>query len=263
MTAQSSIEAQAGRSIQRSEVGGVNWGFGGCGIGWDWLSGGAAPMLEGQRSAERGEEAEACVPCHDLRAQRESWLDDRGVEQEREQRASVREGVEPPGCRVLAPGTGVPGLQQRAGRSQGEEGQTDRRGEQPEEREDGMPGDRVRIRLEADFQAEDRRGQHDDVRDGLGARSQARGQQVGVGVAGEQGALKEDQAGGPDRGGTAEERKQLAGGDRFEQKKEKRGEKSNGRVEGGEQLHPEARRLKVRPPSLYFGRNAVYCRAKG
>ena len=120
-----------------------------------------------------------------------------------------------------------------------------------------MPGDGFRIRLDAHFETQDRRSQQDDVRDGLGAWREARGQQVGVEVAREQSALEEDEAGGPDCGRSAEEREQLTGGDRFEQKEQERREKGDGRVEEGKQLHPRAG-LRLRPPSLYSGEKAVY-----
>ena len=125
-----------------------------------------------------------------------------------------------------------PRLQQRAGRRQQEVRQADRDREQQRgcapigsSSPCGFQPRRGDDRQQASERAEQRHMQQR-----LPRAAPARVVEVGVGVAGEQHALEEHEAGGPDRGRAAEPRQDLLGDDRLDQEQQERRKEDRRRV---------------------------------
>jgi len=146
-----------------------------------------------------------------LGGEREIRLNERGIEDEGEQRPGVGEGEETPenGGSLLA---GEPVLQQWAGRGEQEERQSDGKAERFEDGGEGMGGSGREIGLAEESESGAGEDEQDDVQDGGLAGIRAAGEPVGVEVSEEQGGLKEDEAGDPHSGGAAEGGQELFGG---------------------------------------------------
>ena len=149
-------------------------------------------------------------------------FDDGWIERESEQGSKVGERE-----KAVGDGAGLkarqPNLEQRAGCAQHEKREADGKAERGEDGRDGMLGSM---------------GQADCLPgpgDGRGGCQQEQGEMqnpagaprepVRVEVGGQQGGLKEDQAGDPDGGRSAEDGQELLGGDGLDQEEEERSEK--------------------------------------
>jgi hypothetical protein len=95
----------------------------------------------------------------------------------------------------------------------------------------------MQIRSQTEYALNQRSDQESRVDYGLGPCTQTRGHPVRKKVAAKQSRLKEDQAGGPDSGGTAQQRKQLLAGNRLNEKQKKASQKNGYSIEKCKQGH--------------------------
>jgi hypothetical protein len=156
-------------------------------------AGGGADAKREQREAER--------PQQGLRAERENRLDRQRIGEQRAERAQIGCGIEDVGVlRLRVAGGDEPMLQQRRGRRQCDEGNADRKCKQPDKPEHHMI---VRRHTEARGNAQrqrqrDQREESEMQHRGLG-RLEKPGDQVRIGVSGEQEGLERHHGDRPDR----------------------------------------------------------------
>lgn len=193
--------------------------------------------LPGKKCAADGKRREQRRPQPRLPCQVEVLLDRQRVGKERQKRSDVRQGIQAIGRVERRRTPAVPGLQQRPGRREREEGQADA-DEQDEEQQRRRAltalgaHDRRREQWFAGPRSHDRhRGpggkQHGEVDARLQPRPPHASQRVRVGIASEQQHLEEHLAGRPYRWGAAEPGQQVLRDDQLHLEQQQRGEEDD------------------------------------
>ena len=188
--------------------------------------------------AEDGEQqqAEGEGPAHGLAADPGQGLHQQRIGNQRGKAAKVGGGVEEVGIRrMLVVGAGKPALEERAIGGDGEEGQADGH---REGRDQPQRGEALRWRVAEQRQDGDRHGQerqrHDREMDGERVGGFEAGEEMGIGIAGEQRRLEEHHRHRPDGRCAAEPRQDHLGEHRLDGEEEQGGEE-NGRGEDRQQ----------------------------
>jgi hypothetical protein len=213
--------------------------------------GGRRGHAAGDRRAgrhQRGVDGERPRPQPALLRQPQVTLDEPGVAQEAQERAAVREGEEPE-RRGLRAHPGEPGLEQRAGGGEGDEGQADHGGEPAQHRADRRlrrdrpprvaRGERRGPVEPAPGDERQREAHEREVQVPLPPRGEAIGEEVGPRVAGEERGLEEQQAGRPEGRGAAEPREESLAEHQLHLEQQQRAEAGG----GGEGKHRDRRLL--------------------
>ena len=211
-----------------------------------------AGLHQGGGDAQCDEQPVARRPGDRLRVRGDPRLDRERIGEQRQHRCQIRKREQP--VRIASRvALREPGLQQRAGRRQQQVGQADRRRQQPEDQPQRalgaqrLPGDGG-----DDGQQQEACDQQRRVQRSLPPARQAPGRRIGVGIAREQRALEEHQAGRPHRGRAPEPRQDLLGDDRLDQEQQERTREDRQRVEDHS---VRDRRWRRRP--LYSNRRAI------
>ena len=190
----------------------------------------AAPCDDQAAETEQREEHVADRPESSLLIERQQWLDQERVREQREQAACVSGGVQE--VRIASggvPARGQPVLEQGARRRHDEEGRTDCDGEHAEQPQRGR---RVRGRRRepaANRQCGYRQYEHDGVNDRLPRGTEQTRRCVRIAVTGKQNRLEEKHRGSPDSLRATEERQDHPSNHRLHEKDERRAGKDRGR----------------------------------
>ena len=182
--------------------------------------------------AETDEERIGDRPADRLRARRGPRLQQERIADECQHRREIRQREQPVRTRA-GPRAREPDLDQRARRRQQEVRQPDGRREHAQDQpRRALAAGRLPVGAGNDRQQGDGRDEQHRVQLDLRARAEPAHDIVGIGVAGEQRRLKEDEARGPDRGRAAEPRQDLLRDHRLHQEQQERADENGGGVEG-------------------------------